>query len=274
VPRADRRQRKKDNARLAREARAAALRRQRQRKTAVRVGIFVVLFAIVVALFAILGGNDRKSKAATPTSTAPTATTVAAGKLPAGCNATVPPIAKATRTFASAPAMQIDPAKTYTATITTSCGDIVATLDTKNAPKGVNNFVFLANQHFYDGLQWHRVVKDFVIQGGDPKGDGTGGPGYSVATELPPNGYPLGTLAWAKTGQDAPGTAGSQFFVVSGNSTQALAQKVGGKYQYGVFGHVIQGMDVARKLESLAPSSGDGAPTHKIYIFKVAIAAS
>lgn len=170
--------------------------------------------------------------------------------------------------------MQIDPSKTYTATISTSCGDIVVALDAKAAPKGVNNFVFLAKNHFYDGLSWHRVVKGFVIQGGDPKGDGTGGPGYSVVTELPGGGYKLGTLAWAKTGSDPAGTAGSQFFVVSGTDTSALNQKVNGQYQYGAFGNVTKGIDVAQKMESLAPASGDGAPTHPLYIFKVTISES
>src|SRR5262249_19447910 len=161
------------------------------------------------------------------------ATTTATTPLPAGCVSTKPTVPKGVaHTYAKAPAMQIDPSKTYTATISTSCGDITVALDAKAAPKGVNNFVYLAKNHFYDGLTWHRVVKDFVIQGGDPKGDGTGGPGYSVVTELPAGGYKLGTLAWAKAGNDPAGAAGSQFFVVTGSSTQALNEKVSGKYQY------------------------------------------
>jgi len=117
-------------------------------------------------------------------------------------------------------------------------------------------------------------VKDFVIQGGDPKGDGSGGPGYSVVAELPKNGYPLGTLAWAKTGTDPAGTAGSQFFVVTGSQTQALSQKVGGQYQYGAFGKVTTGIANAEKIMSLAPASGDGAPTVPMYINKVTITKS
>jgi cyclophilin family peptidyl-prolyl cis-trans isomerase len=168
--------------------------------------------------------------------------------------------------------MTIDPAKTYTATISTSCGDIVVALDAKNAPKGVNNFVSLARQGFYDGLTFHRAVKDFVIQGGDPKGDGSGGPGYdNVVTELPKDGYPLGTLAYAKTGAAAAGSAGSQFFVVTSDHPASLEQKQNGEYQYGVFGHVTSGIAVAKKMEGFAPAAGDGPPSRPLYIFKVTI---
>jgi cyclophilin family peptidyl-prolyl cis-trans isomerase len=168
--------------------------------------------------------------------------------------------------------MTIDPAKTYTAVISTSCGDITVALDAKNAPKGVNNFVFLAKQGFYDGLTWHRVVPNFVIQGGDPLGNGTGSPGYEdVVTELPANGYPLGTLAYAKAPSAAAGSAGSQFFVVTSDRPSSLEQKSNGSYQYGVFGHVTSGIAVAKKMEGFAPASGDGAPTRPLYIFKVTI---
>src|SRR5919197_3924861 len=110
--------------------------------------------------------------------------------------------------------MTVDANKKYTATIDTSCGKITIELDPKAAPKTVNNFVFLANQKFFDGLTFHRVVKDFVIQGGDPQGTGSGGPGYEFADELPKDGYKLGSLAMANSG---PNTNGSQFFIVTGN---------------------------------------------------------
>jgi peptidylprolyl isomerase len=139
----------------------------------------------------------------------------------------------------------------------------------------VNNFVFLARQGFYDGLLWHRAVKDFVIQGGDPKGDGSGSAGYeNVASELPKNGYPLGTLAYAKTSTAPAGAAGSQFFVVTTDRPAALETKQNGSYQYGVFGHVTKGIEVAKKLEGFAPASGDGTPTQPIYIDKVTITES
>jgi cyclophilin family peptidyl-prolyl cis-trans isomerase len=197
-----------------------------------------------------------------------TATTVEGGAK--GCDTTKPP-ASTKNQSQTAPPVTIDPNKTYTAVISTSCGDMKVDLDAKNAPKGVNNFVSLARQGFFDGLTWHRVVKDFVIQGGDPKGDGSGGPGYDVVTELPKGGYPLGTRAYAKTGTAPAGSAGSQFFVVTSDRPASLEQKQNGSYQYGVFGRVVSGMPVAEKLGSFAPPSGDGAPTQPLYIKKVTI---
>jgi peptidyl-prolyl cis-trans isomerase B (cyclophilin B) len=271
MPSADKRARKKENARAAREQREAALKRSKRRRSTITFAAFGALFIGVIVVISLVGGNKKKADSTTTTTVAPTTTVPVA--LPAGCVKTVPP--KTTKpSYKSAPPSTIDPSKTYTATFSTSCGDFTAQLDAKNDPKGVNNFVFLANNHFFDGLSWHRVVKDFVIQGGDPTGTGSGGPGYSVVTELPKDGYPLGTLAWAKTGSDPAGTAGSQFFVVTGSQTQALSQKVGGQYQYGVFGKVTEGLANAQKIMSLAPASGDGAPTIPMYIFKVTTAES
>jgi cyclophilin family peptidyl-prolyl cis-trans isomerase len=173
--------------------------------------------------------------------------------------------------YSSAPPMTIDPTKTYTATFDTSCGTFTAMLDAKTAPKGVNNFVFLARAGFYNGLTFHRVVTDFVIQGGDPKGDGTGGPGYDVVTETPTDGYHDGDLAWAKTQTDPPGAAGSQFFVVTGDVSGLDTKTQGSAYDYGVFGHVTSGLAVAKTIEGFAPPSGDGAPTQPVYIDTVTI---
>ena len=267
MPSADKRARKKENARAAREQREAALKRSKRRRSTITFAAIGALFIGVIVVISLVGGGKKKADT-TATTTPPT--TVA---LPAGCIKTVPPKANP-KTYKTAPPMTIDPTKTYAATFSTSCGSFTAQLDAKDSPKGVNNFVFLADNHFFDGLTWHRVVKDFVIQGGDPKGDGSGGPGYSVVTELPKNGYPLGTLAWAKTGTDPAGTAGSQFFVVTGSQTQALSQKVGGQYQYGAFGKVTTGIANAEKIMSLAPASGDGAPTVPMYINKVTITKS
>jgi len=264
VPSADKRARQKENARAARLQREAEEKRRKRRRSTI---IFGVGGALIVGLFVIasIAGTDKKDA----TSTTSTTTAVA---YPAGCVKTVPDD-PAPKTDQTAPPMTIDASKTYTATFSTSCGEFTATLDAKNSPKGVNNFVFLARQGFYDGLTWHRVVDDFVIQGGDPNADGTGGPGYTVVTELPKDGYPLGTLAWAKGDGEPAGSAGSQFFVVTGKSTEALSQKVGGEYQYGAFGKVTSGLANAEKIMSLAPvaEGGDGAPTLPMYIFKVTI---
>ncbi len=144
--------------------------------------------------------------------------------------------------YKAAPAMTIDVNKSYTATIKTSKGSIVADLYPKDAPTTVNNFVFLAKDGFYDGLTFHRVVPGFVIQGGDPKGDGTGGPGYDVPPEIKAK-HTLGALAMARKGGPAQTTpsSGSQFYIT-------LAPQPSLDGQYTVFGQVTQGMDVVQKI--------------------------
>jgi cyclophilin family peptidyl-prolyl cis-trans isomerase len=192
--------------------------------------------------------------------------------VPASCDQTEPELSEPT-VMPGEPEMQIDPARTYTATIRTSCGDMVVALDAANAPVGVNNFVALARAGFYDNTTFHRVVPDFVIQGGDPEGTGAGGPGYSVVTELPADGYQTGELAWAKTQADAPGTAGSQFFVVTGaedgQGVGFLNDTSTGSYLYGAFGMITEGLEVAQTIESL--STGDGPPAIPVYVYGVDI---
>ncbi len=179
------------------------------------------------------------------------------------------------RKYSKPPAQTLKPDTTYTATIDTSEGKMVVALDAAAAPTSVNNFVFLAKHKFYDGLTFHRVAKDFVIQGGDPQGTGKGGPGYQIQAETPASGYQVGSVAWAKGGSDPPGTAGSQFFVVTsgaptpGQGLDALNQQ---PYQYGTIGSVTEGLDVAQKIGALAPKTGDGKPTKTVTIKKVTIA--
>lgn len=188
--------------------------------------------------------------------------------LPEGCRADAPSPADQ-RVYDTAPATTIDPAKRYTATLETTCGEITVALDAANAPASVNNFVFLAREGFYDGLAWHRASAGFVIQGGDPNGNGTGGPGYQVTSEPPPDGrYEVGSVAWAKAGNDPPGSAGSQFFVVTGPNGTTLPA------EYGWLGTVTDGLDVAQTIESLAPPSGDGPPIAPVYLETVVITES
>lgn len=130
--------------------------------------------------------------------------------------------------------MEINPDKTYTATLQTSDGDIVISLDAKDTPVTVNNFAYLATKNFYDNTIFHRVIKGFMIQGGDPNGDGTGGPGYQFSDEPFKGAYTRGTVAMANAG---PNTNGSQFFIMQEDNTQLPRN-------YVIFGHVIQGMDV------------------------------
>ena len=134
---------------------------------------------------------------------------------------------------------------TYTATIETSCGTIVLELDPVNAPITTNNFVELARAGYFDGLTFHRAVPGFVIQGGDPLGNGTGGPGYSFEDELPSDGYALGDLAMANAGPD---TNGSQFFIVTGDASFL-------SNDFSKFGRVTEGLEVAQTIESFGDPS-------------------
>lgn len=206
-----------------------------------------------------VGDSTASTFPTTPTSALPPFTTTA-------CDDVTPAQHGNGKQYAAAGDARLDPAKHYTATMTTTCGTMVIDLDLAHAPKSVNNFVFLAREGFYDGLTFHRVVTNFVVQGGDPRGDGAGGPGYTVQTESPSGPYALGDLAWAKTGTDPDGTAGSQFFVVTGTDGVALPT------QYGRFGHITQGLDVARTLESLARD--DQTPSRPLFIEKVTITES
>jgi cyclophilin family peptidyl-prolyl cis-trans isomerase len=147
----------------------------------------------------------------------------------------------ARKTYTEPPKMAIDVEKKYVATIETSKGTIVCDLYPKDAPQSVNSFIFLARDHFYDGLTFHRVEPGFVIQGGDPNGDGTGGPGYTLPleTENAAHHHDTGALAMARA-QD-PNSAGSQFYI-----TLAPQPSLDGAYT--VFGQVTDGMDAVKKI--------------------------
>ena len=154
-----------------------------------------------------------------------------------------------TQQFSSPPELGIDPSKRYTATISTSLGDMVVALDAAAAPNTVNNFVFLAGHHYYDGVIFHRIIDGFMCQGGDPTGTGRGGPGYKFADELPkPGRYEVGSVAMANAG---PNTNGSQFFIVSGKSGVGLPP------QYSLFGKVVKGLDVLEQMQHVATDRQD-----------------
>ena len=145
--------------------------------------------------------------------------------------------------YAQAPKLAIDPAKTYTATIETSKGKIVCDLFAKEAPNTVNNFVFLAREEFYNGTKFHRVIADFMVQGGDPTGTGSGGPGYRFGDEVRgnPHKHKVGSLSMANAG---PNTNGSQFFI-----THVVTDWLDGKHT--VFGQVKDkaGQDVVNSIK-------------------------
>ena len=141
--------------------------------------------------------------------------------------------------YSAPPPMTINTAHHYLVTMQTNKGTITLSLDPKLAPITVNNFVFLARDHFYDGLKFHRVVPDFVIQGGDPQGTGGGGPGYNFADEPVMGEYTAGAVAMANSG---PNTNGSQFFICTADDRTKLAKS------YNLFGYVTNGMDVVLKI--------------------------
>jgi cyclophilin family peptidyl-prolyl cis-trans isomerase len=207
------------------------------------------------------GGSAADAKAQTAANAASVA---------AGCPKS--PTTALTKTkWSSAPAMTIDPAKTYTATVKTDVGTFVIALNAKAAPTTVNNFVFLAQHGFFNCVIFHRVIPTFMDQTGDPTGTGSGGPGYTIPDELPATAsnpsdqYPLGSVAMANTGQ--PHTGGSQWFIVVGAEGESLQPS------YSLFGRVTSGMSVVEKIN--AQGSASGVPpdvTHRM--LKVTITSS
>jgi len=169
--------------------------------------------------------------------------------------------------FSAPPEMGIDPAKRYSATMTVSIGgevigDLVIALDAARAPKTVNNFVFLALNHYYDSIIFHRIIKNFVCQGGDPGGDGRGGPGYRFEDELPKRGqYEIGSLAMANAG---PNTNGSQFFLISGPDGVRLPPA------YSLFGQTVKGLELIERMQNVPTGAGD-RPTTPVVIESVTI---
>ena len=164
------------------------------------------------------------------------------------------------KTYKSAPAMVIDPKKQYTATLKTDAGDFVVELYADKAPKTVNNFVFLARDGFYDGVTFHRVIRNFMAQGGDPTGTGSGGPGYKFGDEFHPSlrHSGPGILSMANAG---PGTNGSQFFITH-QATPHLDNK------HTVFGKVTQGLENVLAIPERDPgrASKPGATIKSIEI--------
>ncbi len=204
--------------------------------------------ALVVAIVFI----DRANSVNSPAGAVSPSTSVSSSASPtdvafADCSAVsfgVPlqPLGEPTdpHVYSAPPSMQIDPTKLYEATIKTAKGNIVICLQPRLAPQTVNNFVVLARNHFYDGLTFHRVVPSFVVQGGDPKGTGKGGPGYKFNDEPVLAQYALGAVAMANSGVN---TNGSQFFICIADDTTKLQPL------YNLLGKVASGVDVAAAIK-------------------------
>lgn len=157
------------------------------------------------------------------------------------------------------PSAKLDPGKTYEVEVNTNCGSFTIALDQKAAPATAASFVALSKKGFFDGTIFHRIVPGFVIQGGDPTGTGTGGPGYSTVDKPPADvAYTKGVVAMAKTGEEAPGTSGSQFYVVTGADAGLPAE-------YAVLGKVTKGLDVTQKIGKLGDPATE-MPTQTVAI--------
>jgi cyclophilin family peptidyl-prolyl cis-trans isomerase len=174
--------------------------------------------------------------------------------------------AATTKSWTSPPAMSIDVNKTYCAVVQTSKGSFTLELFAKDAPKTVNNFVFLAKNNFYNGVIFHRIIETFMIQGGDPTGTGSGGPGYSFEDELTgPQTYTEGVVAMANAG---PNTNGSQFFINTADNSKM-------DHLYSIFGQVAAGMETVKKIAAVpVQAAADGAmssPIDKVIIESVQI---
>jgi cyclophilin family peptidyl-prolyl cis-trans isomerase len=203
-------------------------------------------------------GTTAATSASSAATTPPTTSTPAAAA-PAGCQAATAPQPRGPQHLA-APTQRLDPARTYVVTLTTNCGNIQIQLDVKRAPKTSSSFAALVKRGFYDDLTFHRIVAGFVIQGGDPAGDGSGGPGYTVVEKPPANlKYTPGTVAMAKTATDPDGASGSQFFIVTGTASPLPPQ-------YALVGRVVGGTAAVSAIAAIPSDPQTGAPTSPVVI--------
>lgn len=246
--------------------RAEEQRRTKRRKALKRGGIVVgLVVAVGAVVFGITyssgnSGGGKKKAAASTTSTPRSSSTSSTAASTAAVAPTCPPVGGAAHrvtSFTKAPPMCVSASSSFDATVKTTAGTFVVRLDTASSPLAVNNFVFLARYHFYDGVTFHRVIPGFVVQGGDPTGTGAGGPGYSFTGNLPPASctakkdcYPTWTVAMANSGN--PSSDGSQFFIVLPGGGSQLQRN------YTVIGSVVSGQSAVEKIA--AGGSAGGTP--------------
>jgi cyclophilin family peptidyl-prolyl cis-trans isomerase len=222
--------------------------------------------ALVLALVIAGCGDDKKKAkaAAPPTATEQATTTAAAETDAAGCEKVEAPEPKGEQSL-SKPTLKLPADKPATITLDTNCGEIAIRLDVKRAPKTASSVASLTEQGFYDGLTFHRILADFVLQGGDPLGNGQGGPGYSVVEKPPANlRYTRGVVAMAKTGVEPAGTSGSQFFIVTG-------EDVGLPPQYALVGKVTGSYDAVDKIAAEPVDGPQGMPLSPVVIKKATL---
>jgi cyclophilin family peptidyl-prolyl cis-trans isomerase len=243
-----------------------------------RIRLLALLSAAVVVAGCGSGDSSKEKEAASTPASTPVATPTAVATTPAptetaaapannGCPAAKQPKSKGEGKL-SKPTTALDPTKTYTAVVTTSCGEFQIKLDVKRAPKTAASFAYLADKKFYDQTTFHRIVPGFVIQGGDPLGTGTGGPGYTVV-EAPPQSlkYTNGVVAMAKGGNEPSGASGSQFFVVTGGNVQLPPD-------YALLGTVTSGGDTVGDIGTAATDPNTERPLAPIVIESIRIKVS
>jgi cyclophilin family peptidyl-prolyl cis-trans isomerase len=215
--------------------------------------------AALVILSGLALGGCGGDEEASPTTSAPPAETQAASE----CRDVAQPKQRPEGTLA-APTTILNTEQTYSLTFRTTCGDFTVRLDPEASPKTSASFLALARRNFFDGTYFHRIVPGFVIQGGDPTGSGSGGPGYStVDTPAAGTTYTRGVVAMAKTAADAPGTAGSQFFVVT-------AADAGLPPDYAIVGRVVEGLDVVARIGLLGDPNTE-QPTQPVVVDDVVV---
>jgi cyclophilin family peptidyl-prolyl cis-trans isomerase len=271
---------KRQRQKAGRNARLEAQKKTLKRKQSLRRVISLVIVAGAVGGIAywIASPSSSPAKAAKSTTTTTTKPAPKGGSgdtTPSAITTSADCPASFTATlnkpsYSSAPPMTVSASKTYTATVTTDVGPFTIQLDPKAAPKAVNSFVYLANQHFFDCITFHRVIPGFMDQTGDPTGSGSGGPGYTFADELPKTAspqYPNYSVAMANSGAN---TNGSQFFIVDGTQGQSLAPS------YTLFGKVTSGMSVVDQInaDGNATASANGVPPtvlHRIVSVTIAV---
>jgi cyclophilin family peptidyl-prolyl cis-trans isomerase len=220
------------------------------------LGVFAaVAAAIVVVVLVSRGGGDSSTAASA------TKTTAEGGNSASGCKKVAQPEPK--EESLKKPKQTVKKGEKLTAVMKTSCGTFDIELDTTRAPITTNSFAYLSEEGFYNDLTFHRIVPGFVIQGGDPTGTGTGGPGYSVTEKPPANlAYTKGVVAMAKSSTDPPGRSGSQFYVVTGADA-------GLPPEYALVGKVSSGMDVVERIGKLG--TPEEKPKQTVLIEEVTI---
>ncbi len=238
--------------------------------------IAALLLAAVISLSACGSDDGGNGKVGSQGATTPSATAAPKGRTappapgePPSCQRVRKPAPRNTPGLPK-PSVKLSPAKRYSAVVSTSCGQFTIALDVKRAPKTAASFAYLARRGFYNGLAFHRISPGFVIQGGDPKGDGSGGPGYSVNEPPPANlPYTRGTVAMAKTETELPGTSGSQFFIVTAPSASDPPFSL--PSDYALVGRVTKGLDVVQFIGNLEANPQTEQPNIPVVIRSVRI---